>query len=73
MPENPPAVICETCHSSDYLVYERVTPVPATGSTPAAWDVECWCGSCEEFHGVRTTRPPSVPYSVLQQGYTPGG
>ena len=67
-PVMAPAIICQTCHSDEYLVYEQVTPVRTKGSAPAAWDVECWCGRCEEFHGVRTTRPPSLPYSLLQHG-----
>ncbi|RAX49870.1 hypothetical protein DQ353_06805 [Arthrobacter sp. AQ5-05] len=65
-----PAIVCQTCHSGEYLVYEQVTPVRAKGSAPAAWDVECWCGRCEEFHGVRTTRAPSIPYSMLQHGFS---
>jgi hypothetical protein len=67
-PDIAPPIICQTCKSAEYLVYEQVTPVRAKGSAPAAWDVECWCGRCEEFHGVRTTRPPTLPYSILQHG-----
>lgn len=67
-----PAIVCETCHSDQYLVYEQVTPVPAAGRVPAAWDVECWCGRCEEFYGVRTTRAPSLPYSILEHGFNVG-
>lgn len=67
--ESMPPVICGTCHSDKYLVFEQVRPVPPRGSEPSAWDVECWCGRCEEFQGIRTTRLPGVPHSLLLRGY----
>lgn len=63
------SVICNTCQSDRFLVYERITPVPAQGTEPAYWDVESWCGFCEEFQGVRTSRPPARPHTVLQRNY----
>ncbi|MBV1780816.1 hypothetical protein KRR55_17010 [Paeniglutamicibacter sp. ABSL32-1] len=68
-----PPVTCGTCRSAEYLVFEQVKPVPRRGSAPAAWDVECWCGQCEEYQGFRTTTPPDMPHSILQRGYGTGG
>ncbi len=67
-PGTVPAVICEQCHTDEYLVYEQVKPVVQRGSAPPAWDVECWCGKCEQFYGVRTTRRPIDPFCGPQMG-----
>ena len=64
--------ICGTCHSDQYLVYEEVKPVPRHGPGPAQWDVECWCGKCEEYQGFRASTPPALPYSTLLRGYGTG-
>lgn len=64
-----PPVTCGTCRSAEYLVFEQVKPVPRRGRGPAEWDIECWCGRCEEYQGFRTTRPPAMPHSILLRGY----
>ena len=64
-PKNGSAVSCESCQSDQYLVFEKVIPLPHRSSEPAAWEIECWCGQCEEFLAVRTTRPPQTPHSIL--------
>ncbi|MDQ0095998.1 hypothetical protein [Paeniglutamicibacter psychrophenolicus] len=60
--------ICGRCHSDQYLVYEEVKPVPRQGTNPPQWDVECWCGQCEEYQGFRTTTPPAMPHRILLHG-----
>ena len=60
-PGTEPAVICEQCHTDEYLVFEEVRRVVPQGSGTPAWDVECWCGRCEHFYGLRTTQRPSGP------------
>ncbi|MDO2933869.1 hypothetical protein Q2T94_06085 [Paeniglutamicibacter sulfureus] len=67
--ESVPPISCGTCHSDNYLVFEQVRPVPPHGPAPSAWDVECWCGRCEEFQGIRTHRLPALPHSFLLRGY----
>ncbi|MFL4480084.1 hypothetical protein ACIPUB_17635 [Paeniglutamicibacter sp. ORCA_105] len=63
--KNGSAVICQSCQSDHYLVFEKVIPLPHRISEPATWEIECWCGQCEEFLAVRTTRPPLTPHSIL--------
>lgn len=64
-PNNGSAVICVSCQSDHYLVFEKVIPLPHRSSEPATWEIECWCGQCEEFLAVRTTQPPLTPHSIL--------
>ncbi|GAA5228533.1 hypothetical protein [Paeniglutamicibacter antarcticus] len=48
------SIICGKCRTAEYLVFEQIKPVLGGGLEPEAWDVECWCGNCEQFYGMRT-------------------
>lgn len=58
-----PEVSCEQCHTAEYLVFEQVRPVVGPGPVAQAWDIECWCGKCEQFYGIRTSRRPASLFS----------
>lgn len=61
-----PEVSCEQCCTAEYLVFEQVRPVVGTDPLTQAWDVECWCGKCEQFYGIRTSRRPASQFSGPQ-------
>ena len=61
--------VCGSCHTDRYLVYEEIKPVWREGTEPRQWDIECWCGQCEEYQGFRTATLPVIPPATLLPGY----
>ena len=60
------SITCVKCRTAEYLVFEQVKPVLGTGPEPEAWDVECWCGKCEQFYGMRTPYLELGPFCGLE-------
>ncbi|MBP2374356.1 hypothetical protein [Paeniglutamicibacter psychrophenolicus] len=59
------APTCDSCGSSDFLVYEHVElRLDRRRVQPPCWDVEFWCGQCESFYGMLTTQVPDDRQAV---------
>ena len=60
------SVSCEQCQTAEYLVYEHVNQVFDQHTGITMWNVECWCGKCEQFYAVHTTTQPEATFRYLQ-------